>query len=98
MTTQTLQHHHLLGRKLGLGVAVVVLAAAAGYGVVTWVTVDPVPVAPAQDVSGTVNTDGARDSWEGRIGPEADDQTGARDSWMPPGMTDQQAQKLEQLR
>lgn len=76
---------HVTPKATGLGIAGVLVAIAAGFAVVSAIDNPAVPVAPETNVSQVVPTSGARDSWEGRIGPGAG---GVRDSWMPPGTTD----------
>lgn len=93
MTSETLtphRHHPGAVKSAALGVTGVGIAIGAVFGITSLVSTDGAPTAPGPDQSRVVNTDGARDSWEGRIGPDAKPGTehGVRDSWMPAGTTD----------
>lgn len=80
-------------KTAGLGLAGLLVAAATGFTVVSAFDDAAVPVAPGSNVTQVEPPSGARDSWEGRIGPGADsggDVGGIRDSWMPAGATDQE--------
>ena len=80
---------HVSPTSAGLGVAGLLVAVAAGFALVS-TTGDPaVPVKPAPAVSQVDPPIGARDSWEGRIGPGSG-LGGVRDSWMPAGATDRE--------
>lgn len=91
MTTHTAHPSMPVTPKLaGRAIAGVLLAVTAGIVVLSVTDDAAVPMAPGSDVSQVGPISGARDSWEGRIGPAADADTGGiRDSWMPPGTTDQ---------
>lgn len=96
MTTHTIgPRPHLTAKAVGLGLGAGVLALGAAYGITTWEGAGGRLQAPAQSNSDPVITEGARDSWEGRIGPGAGapGDTGVRDSWMPPGATDLKLRK-----
>lgn len=89
MTAHTAHPSSPLTPKLaGRTIAGVLVAVAAGIAVLSVVDDAAVPMAPRSDVSQVGPISGARDSWEGRIGPAAGT-GGIRDSWMPPGATDQ---------
>lgn len=74
-------------KTAGLALAGALLAVATGFAVFNAIDDTSVPVTPDSGVSQIAPPSGARDSWEGRIGPAAD---GVRDSWMPPGTTDRE--------
>lgn len=95
MTTQIANPSSRVAPKAAaVGAVTLVLAVAAGL--LVGALDDPVPpVAPGVDVSRNDPVSGARDSWEGRIGPAAN---GVRDSWMPPGTTDRDLVGLERRR
>jgi hypothetical protein len=82
--TATTTGRDLPVKSAGLVLAGVVLAASAAFGI-TQMLSEGTAVAPDEPQS--VITDGARDSWQGRIGPAPVPGTehGVRDSWMPPG-------------
>jgi len=80
---------HVSPTSAGLGMAGLLVAVAAGFAVVSAMSDPAVPVTPDPVVSQVDPPSGARDSWEGRIGPGSD-LGGVRDSWMPAGATDQQ--------
>lgn len=80
---------HVSPRSAGLGMAGLLVAVAAGFAVVSAISDPAVPVTPDPVVSQVDPPSGARDSWEGRIGPGSD-LGGVRDSWMPAGATDQE--------
>lgn len=87
---------HVSPTSAGLGLAGLLVAVAAGFAVVGAISdpADPaVPVTPDPVVSQVDPPSGARDSWEGRIGPGTE-LGGVRDSWMPAGATDQELEKL----
>lgn len=90
MTTHSLQpgRPHVSVRTAGLGLAGAGLVVAAAFASGLWETDDGPPTAPGEDVSSPVDPSGVRDSWEGRIGPDAD----------PRPAPGQQRLKLEQLR
>lgn len=91
MTTHTVHPSlQVTPKTAGLGIAGLLLAVASGYAVVGAFEDPAVPMAPDSNITQVDPTSGARDSWEGRIGPNADTGAGGiRDSWMPPGTTDQ---------
>lgn len=78
---------HLPSRSVGLALAGVALVGASAFGVSQLMASGSTVI--ATDQPGSVITDGARDSWEGRISPAPVPGTelGVRDSWMPPGTT-----------
>jgi hypothetical protein len=95
MTTNTVHpHHHLSSKSVALAAAGAAAVVGGAFAVGAMFTADGNVTAPTQEISGVTITDGAHDSWDGRIGP-AENPDGVRDSWMPPGLTDE---KLEQLR
>lgn len=85
---------HVSTTSAGLGMAGLLVAIAAGFALVSAIGEPAVPGAPHPVVSQVDPPSGARDSWEGRIGPSAD-LGGVRDSWMPAGATDQELDKLD---
>ncbi len=94
MTVQTIDPRHRVSAKsAALGLAGVGIAVGAALGVSAMVSNDGVPAAPTQDLPQVVNTDGARDSWEGRIGPNAD-----RPQERSQYAADLMSEKLRQLR
>ena len=94
MTVQTATTHHVPVKALGIALAGATLAAGAAFGITQLVSSDGTAVVPVEPP--VVITDGARDSWDGRIGPDqaAGTEHGVRDSWMPPGATEQELEKL----
>lgn len=100
MTAHTAHPSLPLTPKLaGRTIAGVLVAVAAGIAVLSVIDDAAVPMAPGSDVSQVGPISGARDSWEGRIGPAAEaDTDGVRDSWMPPGSTDQDLGRTSQAR
>lgn len=80
---------HATSRTVALGIAGALAVAATSIVVVRAVDDPAVPVMPDPIVSRFDPNSGARDSWEGRIGPGTD-VGGIRDSWMPPGTTDRE--------
>ncbi|MFP5253516.1 MAG: hypothetical protein ACLGH4_06930 [Actinomycetes bacterium] len=83
---------HVSPTSAGLGMAGLLVAVAAGFAVVSAISDPAVLGTPDPVVSQVEPPSGARDSWEGRIGPGAG-VGGVRDSWMPPGATDQELEK-----
>ncbi len=84
---------HVSPTTAGLGMAGLLVAVAAGFALVGTMNDPAVPVTPDPIVSQVDPPSGARDSWEGRIGPGSD-LGGVRDSWMPAGATDQELDTL----
>lgn len=81
--------YHISTKPTAIAGAGTALAAGAVFALTSWMSTDGVTQAPSQDPAPVVNTEGARDSWEGRIGPKGDPYAGGvRDSWMPSGTTD----------
>lgn len=80
---------HGTSRTVAVGLAGALAVTATSIVVVRAVDAPAAPVMPDPIVSRFDPDSGARDSWEGRIGPR-NDAGGIRDSWMPPGMTDQE--------
>jgi hypothetical protein len=76
-------------RTVVLAVAGIALAAGTGVGITQLLS--PTGPSPAPSEPRAPITEGARDSWEGRIQPAPVPGTehGVRDSWMPAGTTDQ---------
>ena len=87
MTVQTATQHHVPVRSAGLAIAGLAFAAGAAFGVTQLVSSGETAIAPVEPR--VTITDGARDSWEGRLEPAPIPGTehGVRDSWMPPGTT-----------
>lgn len=90
MTVQTVHPSlQVTPKTAGLALAGALVAVATGFAVVS-ATDDPaVPMAPDSNLTQIDPPSGARDSWEGRIGPGTDS-SGIRDSWMPTGATDRE--------
>lgn len=84
-------------KTAGLGTAGLLVAVVTGFAVVSAVEDPAVPMAPDSNVTQVEPPSGARDSWEGRIGPGAD-AGGIRDSWMPTGTTDRELGGLKPRR
>lgn len=82
------QPHQVTATTIGLGVAGFLVATAATFMIVDALDDSAAPVAPEPIESRFDPNSGARDSWEGRIGPGRE-RGGVRDSWMPPGATDE---------
>jgi len=72
MTVQTIDPRHRLSVKsAALGLAGMGIAVGAALGLVAVQSTGTAPVAPTQQLP-TVDPDGVRDSWEGRIGPNTE--------------------------
>jgi hypothetical protein len=84
--------HHISVKSAAVGLAGAGIALGAAFGVTAALTGEGTTTAPGQQqLPQVVNTDGAWDSWDRRGNrnsvPGTED--GVRDSWMPPGTTDQ---------
>lgn len=73
MTIHTIPHRpRMTAKSAALTLAAAGLAVGAALGADAVLPTDAEPVAPTRSVPDVVITDGARDSWEGRIGPDAE--------------------------
>lgn len=92
MTVHTVTpKHHLSMKAAALSLAGAGLAVGAAFGITTALSGEGATTAPGREAPRVVHTEGARDSWEGRIGPQARKQG----STVSPGLREE---KLEQLR
>lgn len=72
MSVRTIEpRHRLSGKSAALGLAGMGIAVGAALGLAAVQSNESTPTAPAQQLPTVVDPDGVRDSWEGRIGPEA---------------------------